>query len=104
MIRNAVDRFARQGILPAVVSARFHLGVANLIVSLAERVRNESKLNRVVLSGGVFQNMLLLGKTCEMLRSRGFQVFTHARVPTNDGGISLGQAAVANTLIKSGRI
>lgn len=56
------------------------------------------------LAARVFQNMLLLGKTCEMLHSNGFQVFTHARVPTNDGGISLGQAAVANALIKSGRI
>jgi hydrogenase maturation protein HypF len=103
VIRAAVGDLL-EGILPAVVSARFHLGVARLIVSVAERVRRERKLNRVALSGGVFQNMLLLGKTCDILRSRGFQVFTHARVPTNDGGISLGQAAVANALIKSGRI
>jgi len=103
VIREAVEDLL-DGVTAAVVSARFHLGVARLIVSVAERIRNERKLNRVALSGGVFQNMLLLGKTCEMLRSKGFQVFTHARVPTNDGGISLGQAAVANALIKSGRI
>ncbi len=102
-IRSAVEDLL-DGVPAAVVSARFHSGVANLIVSIAERVRNERKLNRVVLSGGVFQNMLLLGKTCEMLRLSGFQVFTHARVPTNDGGISLGQAAVATARIKSGRI
>lgn len=103
VIRDAVADLL-DGIPPGVVSARFHLGVAHLIVSIAERIRNERKLNRVALSGGVFQNMLLLGKTCEMLRSKGFQVFTHTRIPTNDGGISLGQAAVANALIKSGRI
>jgi hydrogenase maturation protein HypF len=103
VIRDAVEDLL-DGVPAAVVSARFHSGVANLIVSMAERIRNERKLNRVALSGGVFQNMLLLGKTCEMLRLSGFQVFTHARVPTNDGGISLGQAAVANARIKSGRI
>ena len=102
VIRSAVEDLL-DGIPPAVVSARFHLGVARLIVSVSERVRSERKLNRVALSGGVFQNMLLLGKTCELLRSNGFHVFTHARVPTNDGGISLGQAAVANARTKSGR-
>jgi len=103
VIRDAVEDLL-DGFPAAVVSARFHSDVANLIVSMAAKVRNDRKLNRVALSGGVFQNMLLLGKTCEMLRRDGFQVFTHARVPTNDGGISLGQAAVANALIKSGRI
>ncbi|MGI9168236.1 MAG: carbamoyltransferase HypF [Pyrinomonadaceae bacterium] len=103
VIRDAVEDLL-DGFPAAVVSARFHSAVANLIVSMAAKVRNDRKLNRVALSGGVFQNMLLLGKTCEMLRRDGFQVFTHARVPTNDGGISLGQAAVANALIKSGRI
>jgi hydrogenase maturation protein HypF len=58
----------------------------------------------VVLSGGVFQNQFLLERTCAMLRKRGFQVITHSLVPTNDGGISLGQAAVADALVKSGRI
>jgi hydrogenase maturation protein HypF len=92
------------GVPPAIVSARFHLSVAQLIVAVAENVRGERKLNRVVLSGGVFQNLFLLERTCEMLRTNGFQVITHSRVPTNDGGISLGQAAVANAVIKSGRI
>jgi hydrogenase maturation protein HypF len=50
----------------------------------------------VVLSGGVFQNMFLLEMSCLLLSKDGFEVFTHHRVPTNDGGISLGQAAVAN--------
>ena len=92
------------GTPPAVVSAGFHRAVARLISRIAEQAREERKLNRVALSGGVFQNLLLLTQTKQMLRAKGFEVFTHARVPTNDGGISLGQAAIANARIKSGRI
>ncbi|MCM3872959.1 MAG: carbamoyltransferase HypF [Pyrinomonadaceae bacterium] len=103
VIRRAVADLL-DGVSPAIVSARFHLSVARLIVAVAENVRSQRKLNRVVLSGGVFQNLFLVERACAMLRTRGFQVITHSRVPTNDGGISLGQAAVANALIKSGRI
>jgi hydrogenase maturation protein HypF len=103
VIRNAVEDLLN-GTSPRVVGAKFHLAVARLIVSIAEKIRNERKLSRVALSGGVFQNLLLLEQTLEMLRASGFQVFTHSRVPTNDGGISLGQAAVANARIKLGRI
>ncbi|MBA3571469.1 MAG: carbamoyltransferase HypF, partial [Pyrinomonadaceae bacterium] len=92
------------GFPASIVSARFHLAVARLIVSIAKKVRSERRLNRVVLSGGVFQNVFLLEKTCELLQASGFQSFTHARVPTNDGGISLGQASIANAQIKLGRI
>lgn len=92
------------GTPPAVVSAGFHRGVARLIATIAEQVRDERKLNRVALSGGVFQNRLLLKQTTQLLRTSGFEVFTHARVPTNDGGISLGQASIANARIKLGRV
>ncbi|MDQ3668019.1 MAG: carbamoyltransferase HypF [Acidobacteriota bacterium] len=103
VIRRAVADMV-DGVPAAIVSARFHLSVARLIVAVAENVRSERRLDRVVLSGGVFQNLFLLERTCEMLRRRNFQVITHSLVPTNDSGISLGQAAVANALIKSGRI
>ncbi|MGI8836082.1 MAG: carbamoyltransferase HypF [Pyrinomonadaceae bacterium] len=92
-----------QGIPRAIVSARFHNAVARLIVLMAEKIRQERKLNRIALSGGVFQNLVLLTQTKRLLSGGGFEVFTHSRVPTNDGGISLGQAAVANARIKSGR-
>ena len=92
------------GTPPAVVSVGFHRGVSHLIAKIADQLRGERKLNRVVLSGGVFQNLLLLQQTVKLLRAIGFEVFTHARVPTNDGGISLGQATIANALIKLGRI
>ena len=103
VIRRAVEDLL-DGVPPAIVSGKFHLGVARLIGSLALRLRDKRRLNRVALSGGVFQNMLLLEMTCQLLKQDGFEVFTHARVPPNDGGISLGQAAVANARIASGRI
>jgi hydrogenase maturation protein HypF len=103
VIRGAVMDLL-DGVPPPIVSAKFHIGVARLIVSMAQKIRSSRRLNRVALSGGVFQNLLVLERTSEMLRASGFQVFTHSRVPTNDGGISLGQAVVANARIKLGRI
>ncbi len=102
VVRQAVDDLLDK-VEPSVVSARFHRAVARLINSVAEQARNERRLNRVVLSGGVFQNVLLLEETCKLLRASDFQVFTHHRVPTNDGGISLGQVSVANARIELGR-
>lgn len=103
LVRRAVEDLLG-GASPSEVSTKFHLGVAHLIVSIARRARDERHLGRVVLSGGVFQNMFLLEKTCQMLLDDSFEVLTHHRVPTNDGGISLGQAAVANARLASGRI
>lgn len=103
IIRRAVDDLLN-GCHPSTVAARFHLGVVEMIASTARRVRETHRLNRVALSGGVFQNMFLLERVCHRLRLDGFDVFTHSRVPANDGGISLGQAAVANALIGAGRI
>jgi hydrogenase maturation protein HypF len=103
LIRRAVEDLL-DGVPEGEVSAGFHLGVARLISTLALRLRDERRLNRVVLSGGVFQNTFLLERTCRLLEDDGFEVFTHRRVPTNDGGISFGQAAVANARLASGRI
>ena len=103
VVRAAVEDLL-EGLAPATVSAKFHLGVAELVASVARRVREERRLKRVVLSGGVFQNMFLLGHARRALVRDGFEVFTHGRVPTNDGGISLGQAAIANARLAAGRI
>jgi hydrogenase maturation protein HypF len=103
VIRRAADDLLN-GISPGVVSAMFHSGVAHLIERIARSIREERRLNRVVLSGGVFQNIFLLKRACRRLASAGFEVFTHNRVPANDGGISIGQAAVANARIARGRI
>ena len=78
-----------------VISARFHRGVADLIVAGCVLLRESSGLGTVALSGGVFQNLLLLGTVVSLLEASGFRVLTHSRVPPNDGGISLGQAVVA---------
>lgn len=78
------------------ISGKFHLAVAKLIVEMASQIRDGHGLNRVALSGGVFQNRLLLNSAVELLRNENFEVYTHRRVPTNDGGISFGQAAIAN--------
>jgi hydrogenase maturation protein HypF len=59
-------------------------------------IAHETGIKQVALSGGVFQNRLLLRKTASLLESDGFQVFAHKQVPCNDGGISLGQAVIAN--------
>ncbi|SEF30691.1 hydrogenase maturation protein HypF [Amycolatopsis pretoriensis] len=75
-------------------AARFHNGVADAIVRACDRWRDHS--DTVALSGGVFQNVLLLDRTVEGLESEGFRVLTHRMVPTNDGGISFGQVAVAS--------
>ena len=99
VIRRAVEDLL-DGQSPQKVSACFHLGVAHLICSIARQTRDANGLNRVVLSGGVFQNMFLLENVCRLLRRDGFEVFTHSRVPTNDGGISLGQAAIANARMR----
>src|SRR5690242_12043048 len=83
------------GAAPAVIAARFHRGVAAAIAEVCAALRERSGLGTVALSGGVFQNLLLLGQVVDLLEESGFRVLTHARVPPNDGGISFGQAAVA---------
>jgi hydrogenase maturation protein HypF len=77
------------------IAGRFHTGVVSLIVEVCGLLRRETGLERVALSGGVFQNAFLLRETLTGLQGAGFDVFTNRRVPPNDGGISLGQAAVA---------
>jgi hydrogenase maturation protein HypF len=70
--------------------------VVAVILRVCERLRGRAGLDRVVLSGGVFQNVRLLGGTRRALAGAGFEVFSHHLVPANDGGIALGQAAVAH--------
>ncbi|MBM3860071.1 MAG: carbamoyltransferase HypF [Verrucomicrobia bacterium] len=78
-----------------LAAARFHNTIVAGIVRVCESVREQRGLKRVALSGGVFQNEWILTRTTAALRERGFEVFTNTLVPPNDGGLSLGQAAVA---------
>jgi hydrogenase maturation protein HypF len=83
------------GVDACVVAARFHHGLTAAVVAGCCRARELTGLATVALSGGVWQNMLLLTATVDALEAAGFTVLVHNRVPTNDGGISLGQAAIA---------
>jgi hydrogenase maturation protein HypF len=83
------------GVAPPLVAARFHNGLAAATVAACRGVREATGLEAVALSGGVFQNLLLLERVVAGLEAEGFRVLVHSRVPPNDGGISLGQAAVA---------
>ncbi|QKG20295.1 carbamoyltransferase HypF [Actinomadura verrucosospora] len=98
LVNAAVDDL-RSGVPAPVIAARFHHSVAALVVEGARRIRDAKGLGTVALSGGVFQNMLLLERAVAGLEEAGFTVLTHHRVPPNDGGISLGQAAVATARI-----
>jgi hydrogenase maturation protein HypF len=80
----------------AWISAAFHNTIAAIIVEVCNRLREEERLDRACLSGGTFQNLYLLERAVAGLRAHGFEVLLHAKVPPNDGGISLGQAVIAN--------
>jgi len=92
----AVIEDLHQDISKGRISVKFHNTVAQMINEMCRLIANETDINQVALSGGVFQNRLLLRKAVSLLESSGFQVFTHRQVPCNDGGVSLGQAAIAN--------
>jgi hydrogenase maturation protein HypF len=94
LVRAAADDIAA-GTPREVVAARFHNGVAAVIEAGCLLLRERHGLATVALSGGVFQNLLLLRGTVARLETRGFRVLLHSRVPCNDGGISLGQAVIA---------
>jgi hydrogenase maturation protein HypF len=86
---------ARRGVAADAIAARFHATLADAIAAVCARLRASSAVGAVVLSGGVFVNAVLLQATVGNLRAMGFRVYTHARVPPNDGGLSLGQLAIA---------
>jgi hydrogenase maturation protein HypF len=86
------------------IAARFHNTLAAAIVATCRRIRDIDGLDRICLSGGTFQNHFLLESTIIGLRAAGFTVFLHAQVPANDGGIALGQAVVANELLRRGGV
>jgi len=94
MIRRILEDLARGDSRPRI-AARFHATLVAAIAAVCRRMRADLGLDRVCLSGGCFQNALLLQGCVKTLHGEGFEVFTHHEVPANDGGISLGQAAIA---------
>jgi len=94
MIRAIVSDI-QQRLPTAQIAGRFHCSIAELLATVCLKAREQSGLNVVALSGGVFQNCLLLEQLLQRLEKMGFQVYTNRRVPPNDGGLSLGQIAIA---------
>lgn len=91
----------RRGLALGRLAARFHRGVAEGVAAMSRALREREGLNRVALSGGVFQNALLLEWLLEVLKKDSFEVYSHHQVPPNDGGLSLGQAVVALAVEKA---
>jgi hydrogenase maturation protein HypF len=86
----------QRGDIPRVIAAKFHNTVAEMIVEVCRRLRRAESVRNVCLSGGAFQNARLLSRARRRLQATGFTVWVPSKVPVNDGGISLGQAAIAH--------
>ncbi|WGV26538.1 carbamoyltransferase HypF [Halotia branconii] len=84
----------QQQIPQSVIAAKFHQSLAHVIVNMVKRLRQQNVIHQVALSGGVFQNCILLEQVTNGLQKLGINVLTHSLFPTNDGGLSLGQAVI----------
>jgi len=91
----AIIHDLRHHVATPVIAARFHNTVADLTSTVLDHLRTSTGIHDVALSGGVWQNITLLKRTVQLLTKNGFHVFTHQKLPSNDGGLSLGQAMVA---------
>jgi len=92
------------GVACGQIAARFHASLAAVITDACSRIRQRTDLGRVALSGGVFQNCCLLQAAVAGLERAGFEVYTHRQVPPNDGGLALGQAAIAAARVSAGHV
>ncbi|MFC1899450.1 carbamoyltransferase HypF, partial [Chloroflexota bacterium] len=95
LFRSLIKDIERQIPLPEI-SARFHGAMTQMVIQMCKILAKETGVKKVALSGGVWQNRLLFMSSTNALLKEGFKVITHHRVPTNDGGIALGQAVIAN--------
>ncbi|MBA4367151.1 MAG: carbamoyltransferase HypF [Desulfobacterium sp.] len=94
VVRDVINHISQP-----VICGKFHNTLIHLFTELSEVIRKTTGLNRIVLSGGVFQNQILLKGFSRSLSGKGFEVLSHSMVPCNDGGISLGQAIIASARI-----
>jgi hydrogenase maturation protein HypF len=90
----------RRGLPVGKIAARFHNGLAGMVLQVCQRLRAHFGVTEVVLSGGVWQNMTLLTRAEALLGRAGFAVYVHRQVPANDGGLALGQAMIADRIVK----
>jgi hydrogenase maturation protein HypF len=91
----AIVEALASGSSPATIAARFHNTIARLSLQVCSTLHDRTGIQQVALSGGVWQNMLLLERAVRLLSDAGFEVLIHQQVPANDGGLSLGQAVIA---------
>lgn len=82
----------------SLISAKFHNTIAQAVLDVSCKIRRDTSIAKVILSGGVFQNKYLLEKTLDLLRGNSFKPFTNHHVPVNDGGISLGQLVITSKI------
>jgi hydrogenase maturation protein HypF len=97
-VRNVIEALVKDvmaGVHISKISARFHNGLAESVREVCLKIKSETGIDEVALSGGVWQNITLLRRTLALLDKDSFKVYIHREVPTNDGGLSLGQAAIA---------
>ncbi|MGC2422826.1 MAG: carbamoyltransferase HypF, partial [Nitrospirota bacterium] len=88
----------RNGVPAQTIAKRFHNTVSEAVLKICEKAKRQTEISRVALSGGVFQNATLFESALDKLKTNGFSVITHSKVPTNDACVSLGQAAIAAAL------
>jgi hydrogenase maturation protein HypF len=101
LIRELVDDL-HNGVSTAIIAAKFHRSLVNLILQLSLEIREMSGLDRVVLGGGTFQNRFLSEKVMDKLEKEGFKVYLPRRIPVNDQGIAAGQLAIGAYRRKEG--
>jgi len=100
MIKEVIrDKF--DGVSSKIMASKFQNTIVNLSVSMCTCLREDTSINEVALSGGVFQNPYLLKKILRNLEKEGFVVYTHTHLPSNDGGVAIGQIIIANTIMGS---
>lgn len=93
-----------KGVSTEEISTRFHNTLIKAICTLSGIIKQETGINKIALSGGVFQNRYIIEETCDALMQNSFEVYFNKKVPCNDGGISLGQAYILNYILKGGHI
>ena len=92
----------RSGTAPAAISAKFHNTLAEALLAMAKAARESTRLEVAALSGGVFCNRFLTERLVTRLKQEGFEVLLNRDVPANDGGLALGQAAIAAQMLRNG--
>jgi hydrogenase maturation protein HypF len=101
-IFRSVIQDINKGLDKKIIAAKFHNTIVEIAVQLSKKLRDSTGYEKIALSGGVFQNSLLLSKLYDRLHDEGFAVYINEKVPVNDGGISLGQAYLAMKRLMKG--